>query len=143
MKKLLLTVVITLFIFAGSSALVFAQGPDPDGVGVGPPGPDPDGEEVSPPGAEGDGIGALQNPLQFESIPEFFKAVIDVVTIFAVPIIVFFIIYAGFLYVTAQGSEEKIKKATTAFTWAIVGGLLVLGAQVLIDVIQGTVNAIT
>ena len=87
--------------------------------------------------------GTLRNPLRFTTLTAFLEGVIDVLLIIAVPIVVFFIIYAGFLYVTAQGNEEKIRKATTAFTWAVVGGLLVLGARVLIEVIQGTVNAIT
>jgi Type IV secretion system pilin len=91
----------------------------------------------------GGGSNVLQNPLKgINSVTDLLKAVIDIVLVFAVPIIVFFIIYAGFMYVTAQGSPEKIKRATSAFTWAIIGGVLILGAWALIAVIQGTVNAL-
>lgn len=84
----------------------------------------------------------LRNPLGEDSTLEtFFAQLLEVLIIIAIPIVVFFIIYAGFLYVTAGGSEDKIKKATSAFTWAIVGGVLILGAQVLTDVIRETVNA--
>ena len=87
----------------------------------------------------------LTNPLKdsISSIPALFKEILAVVMIFAVPIIVFFIIYAGFLYVTAGGNPDTIKKATAAITYAVIGGLLILGAQVLIIVIEGTVSAVT
>jgi hypothetical protein len=38
---------------------------------------------------------------------------------------VFMLVYAGFLYVTAQGDEEKVNKAHSAIKYAVIG--LVLG----------------
>ncbi len=84
----------------------------------------------------------LTNPLKFNTITEFFMAILEIITVFAVPIIVFFIIFAGFKYVTANGNAEKVKSAHSALTWALVGGVIVLGAQVLLVVIQNTVNAL-
>jgi hypothetical protein len=83
---------------------------------------------------------SLSNPLAAKDITQLFSDIIDIILIFAVPIIVFFIIYAGFLYVTARGNENTIQKAHKALLFALVGGLLILGAKVLIEVISGTVD---
>ena len=96
------------------------------------------GEKVA--GAAG-GPAIIKNPLATNSIQEFLEAVLTVVMVLAVPVIIFFVIYSGFLYVTARGNSEQVKKATTAFTYAIVGGLIVLGAMVLVSIIQNLVSA--
>ncbi len=88
------------------------------------------------------GAGTLRNPLKFNTITELFTAILQIITVFAVPVIVFFIIFAGFKYVTAGGNAEKVTSATHALTWALVGGVIVLGAQVLLAVIQSTVAAL-
>jgi len=85
----------------------------------------------------------LKNPLSnISSIPAFFLAIIDILMIFAVPFIVFFIIYAGFLYVTARGNAETIKKAHNALLYALIGGLLILGSRTLLTIIENTVTQI-
>src|SRR5690349_14773924 len=66
----------------------------------------------------------LQNPIAADNIIELFETIIDIVLVFAVPLVVFFIIYAGFLYVTARGNEGTIEKAHKALLYALVGGLL-------------------
>ena len=111
----------------------------PSGNTVSPP----TGNVISPPsgGGGGGGTGALTNPLKAKSITEFLFNVIEVLLIFAVPIIVFFIIYAGFLFVTARGDTSKISTAKSALTWAIIGGIIVLGAKIIIEVIKNTVAA--
>jgi hypothetical protein len=103
----------------------------------------------NPPGTTGNpplpNVGSpnvLTNPLRANSLTELFMQIIDILLVFAVPIIVFFIILAGFKYVTAGGNSEKIQGATRALTWAVVGGVLILGAKVLLTVIQNTVNAL-
>lgn len=82
----------------------------------------------------------IPNPIAADNITELFKAIIDILLVFAVPLIVFFILYAGFSYVTARGNAEKITKAHMALLYALIGGVLILGAEVLITVIQGTVD---
>lgn len=85
----------------------------------------------------------IRNPIQAETVTELFAALIDIILVFAIPIVVFFIIYAGFLYVTARGNESTIQKAHMALLYALIGGLLILGARVLIDVVKGTVEGVT
>lgn len=85
---------------------------------------------------------SLKNPLGEgnDSLEAFLLNVIAILRIFAVPIIIFMIIYAGFLYVLARGNEEQVTKATRALTYAVIGGLLIIGAEVILRVIQGTVS---
>lgn len=82
----------------------------------------------------------LWNPLGDKSIGDIFLAILDIIMVFAVPVILFFLVWAGFLYVTAQGNEEKLNKAHRALLYAIIGGLLVLGAQVLLYTITNTIE---
>lgn len=98
-------------------------------------------------GSTGAGMSApriieLKNPLTVDSIEDLLKIILQIVIIFAVPIIVFFIIYSGFLYVTAQGKPDQITKATKAFTWTVIGAVIVLGAQILLVVITNTVKSL-
>lgn len=145
MKKVQVFIFVLMAIFfLGSFSSVLAQ--DPAG-GITSPGrstTDP-GRLDTDPGvsAPSSPSTAVQNPLVANSITELFQAIIDIVMIFAIPIIVFFIVYAGFLYVTARGSTETIQKAHRALLYAIIGALLIIGANVLIDVVGGTVQSIT
>lgn len=85
----------------------------------------------------------LQNPLGAgTTLIGFIQDLVDAILILVVPIIVFFIIYAGFLYVTARGNSEAVSKAHRALLYAVIGGVIVLGATVLTSVIEGTVDAI-
>ena len=102
----------------------------------------PPGSTV-PPGSTGiNNSVSIANPLQSTTILEFLARIIDILLIFALPIIVFFIIFAGFKFVTAHGNESEITVAKTALTWAVVGGVIILGARLIITVIQGTISAL-
>lgn len=52
-------------------------------------------------------------------------------------------IYSGFLFVTAQGSEDKIKTAKTSLWYTAIGTAILLGAKVLTTVIQNTVGSLS
>jgi len=99
----------------------------------------PAGSVTNPPNFSS--TSALVNPLSgIASITAFFQAILDILLVFAVPFVVFFIIYAGFLYVTARGDSSKIQTAHNALLYAIIGGLLILGAKLILAVIKGTVD---
>lgn len=100
-------------------------------------GSDPGGIDDS---RDGSTLISLDNPIAVNSMQDVLVAIINIVMVFAIPIIVFYIIYAGFLYVTARGNPETIGKAHRALLYAIIGGVLILGAEALSLVIQGTVN---
>lgn len=88
-----------------------------------------------------DGVITLRNPLAFGSIQELLSAILGVVILIAIPFVVFFIIYAGFLYVTARGNAQQVQQATTALTYAVIGGVLILGSFALAEVIKNIVDA--
>ncbi len=144
MKKTLATLLFLVFLLP--SGLVLAQNTNLDTGGVNS-GFDTGGVNS---GFDTGGVNqgtnnsvGLQNPLRSGgSIPELFQVLLDIVMVFAVPLIVFFIIYAGFMYVTARGSSDKVQKAHMALLYALIGGVLILGARVLIDVVGGTVDSI-
>lgn len=92
-------------------------------------------------GVINEGSRSIINPIKSESIDEFLLKIIDVILIFALPIIILFIMYAGFLFVTARGEEQQISTARKALLWAIIGGVVVLGARLIISVIDGTIRA--
>lgn len=86
------------------------------------------------------GAGQLENPLAFDSLDDVVVAILRILIIFAIPIIILFIIYAGFLYVTSRGNESTIEKAHYALLYAVIGGVIILGAEAILLAIQGTVN---
>lgn len=86
----------------------------------------------------------LMNPLgEGSTLIGLLRDLLNAVIILMIPIVVFFIIYAGFLYVTARGNTETVTKAHRALLYAVIGGVIILGANVIIEVIQGTVESIT
>ncbi|OGG85708.1 hypothetical protein A2392_02820 [Candidatus Kaiserbacteria bacterium RIFOXYB1_FULL_46_14] len=83
----------------------------------------------------------LQNPLKSTDLVSLLNEILKVIMIFAVPLIVFMIIYAGFLFVMDRGSNKTLEQAKRALLYAVIGGVIILGAQALLAVIQGTVDA--
>jgi ABC-type amino acid transport system permease subunit len=87
-------------------------------------------------------VGSLENPLSnTNTIQELIVAVVNIFRIIAIPIIVFFIIYAGFLYVTARGNPANIQKATQALMYAVIGGVIIVGAEVIAIIVKNTVES--
>ena len=95
--------------------------------------------------AQGGGEGAgleITNPIGSSTFTQFLGTLLDIIVIIAIPIVILAIIYVGFLFVTAQGNEDKISKAKKAIIWTLLGALLILGARVVATAIEGTVNAL-
>ncbi len=86
----------------------------------------------------------IKNPLgpNLQDIPSFIRAIIDFVLLIGIPIVALAIIYCGFLFVTAAGNSEKLKKAKQALLYTLIGAALLLGAFVVADAIKGTVDEI-
>lgn len=85
----------------------------------------------------------LNNPLPINTIEDLLEGILGIVVVIATPIVIFFIIYAGFLYVTAQGDETKLTTAKKALMYAIIGGVLILGAYAIGEIIKNLVGAFT
>jgi hypothetical protein len=114
------------------------QPPQPSGVTPPqqPPQPGPGGS------GSADGLSyKLQNPLKFDSLQDFIVAILNVIIVLATPIVVIFIIFAGFKYVTARGNPSEIQEATRALTYAVIGGVLIIGAVAIAEIIKNLVSA--
>ncbi len=109
-------------VFLGSTASVFA----------------------APPSTDNDNIksGFFQNPLQAKSLPALIDSLASVVLQLGVIVAALSIMYGGFMYVTAQGNEEKLASAQKTITWSLVGTAILIGAKVIIKVITGTIGEI-
>lgn len=83
----------------------------------------------------------LNNPLEVGSIKELLVGILQIVMTLAIPIVVLFIIYAGFMYVTARGNAEQIKKATSALTYAVIGGVLIVGSLAIAEIVKNFADA--
>ncbi|MCI0542171.1 hypothetical protein L0Y69_00230, partial [bacterium] len=60
-----------------------------------------------------------------------------------IPIAAVFLIYSGFLFLTAQGDTTQLTKAKTSFVWAAIGTAVLLGAWALAEAIRGTIDTIS
>jgi hypothetical protein len=99
-----------------------------------------------PAGAGGAGPSAavtIENPLGNITLETLLEKIMDIVTIFGSIVVVFFIIYSGFKFVTARGNEGEITKAKEMFYATIIGAAILLGANVIAKVVVGTVESTT
>ncbi len=87
------------------------------------------------------GSQTFNNPLSFTSITDMIVAIVNVVIVMSTPIIVFFLIYAGFMYVTARGNPEKIQQASKALLYGIIGGVIILASVAIMTIVKNLVSA--
>ncbi|MCA9357823.1 hypothetical protein KC902_01035 [Candidatus Kaiserbacteria bacterium] len=85
----------------------------------------------------------LKSPLDpsIVTVEGLLVAILNVFIVIATPIIVLFIIYAGFMYVTARGNAQQVEQATRALTYAVIGGVILLGAVAIAGIVKGVVDA--
>ena len=86
----------------------------------------------------------INNPLgdNIRDIPTFIQALLKIVVLVGIPIVTLAIIYSGFMFVQAQGNMEKLGDAKRNFVYTLIGAALLLGAFVISQAIQGTVDQI-
>ena len=80
------------------------------------------------------------NPISSTTLDGFLLRLLDVVILIGAIAVVFFLILAGFKYVTARGDEKQISSATSTLTWTVVGAAIILGARVIASAIRATVD---
>jgi len=72
---------------------------------------------------------AIINPIQYNTFPQVFTAIVKFLQTFGTPLAIIMFIYGGFLYLTSGGSQEKVKMAHRTMTWSAVGlGVIVIGS---------------
>ena len=85
---------------------------------------------------------SISNPIKSNSFLELLNAILTIIVEIGTPIIIISIIFVGFKYVFAQGKPAEIQKAHSAITWVIVGSAIVIGAKVIVVIIQNTITGI-
>lgn len=88
-------------------------------------------------------VGIL-NPLGngYNTLDTAINAILNVfIYLGSIALIVMFV-YAGFMFVAAQGDPKKLETARKAFFGTIVGGIILLGAEALSQLIQNTIKPI-
>ena len=93
-----------------------------------------------------DNIIKLKNPLKGNEsdLYGFIKLVVNNVLIPVGGVVaVLYIMYSGFLMVTAQGNTTQIEKAKKGFFYAVIGTAVLLGAWVITEGIVSTIDQIT
>jgi hypothetical protein len=88
---------------------------------------------------------AFENPLNsnFSSIPSFIAGALRILVMVGLPIISLFVVYSGFLFLTAQGNPGALQKARENFLYVIIGAILIMGAWVIATLIGGTISQLT
>ncbi len=84
--------------------------------------------------------GFLPNPLCSQTFADLIANIAKIVAEIGLPIAAIAIIYAGFLFVTAGGNEEKVTKARKTFYWTILGTALLLGAWAIAEAIKSFIT---
>lgn len=85
-------------------------------------------------------VESLDNPTSIPTLYDFIKTVLTVVVKIGIPVATIFIIWSGFMFLTAQGDEAQLTKAKHSFVWACVGTAVLLGAWLLATAIKGTID---
>ncbi|RJQ30736.1 hypothetical protein C4572_03645 [Candidatus Parcubacteria bacterium] len=86
--------------------------------------------------------GILCNPLSADSFDDLISVVSKLAINIGIPIAALFIIYSGLKLVMARGSEDKIKDAKNGLLWSIIGTAILLGAWVIVEILQSTVDSL-
>ncbi len=61
----------------------------------------------------------------------------------ALPFLILFAVYSGFMFVEARGNTEKLETARKNFMYVIIGALIIFASWTIATVIKGTVDNIS
>ncbi len=82
----------------------------------------------------------FQNPIKSGSVAEVMLGFFKILVQLGAVAVTLAIVYAGFLFVVAKGNPEQLNKAKTTLFWTIIGSMVLLGAQVIAQVIENTIK---
>ena len=81
---------------------------------------------------------AFENPLGNASLQGLVNTLLTVLVRVGAVLCVLAIIFTGFKFVMAQGNPAEIAKAKTMFKNTIIGGIMVMGAFAISEIIKNT-----
>ena len=98
----------------------------------------------NPPSGSSGTNATLMNPLKAgTSLEQLLMDILAFIIRIGTIVVIFMVVYVGYMFVVAQGKPEEIKKARTALLWTVIGALILLGAQAIATGIKETVQAIS
>ncbi len=94
--------------------------------------------------AGGPGGATINNPLGDNNteVKDILLKVMNIVAMVGGIVVVFMIIYSGFKFVTAGDSDSDRTKAKDIFYATVIGGDILLGADIIANIVVNTVKAI-
>ena len=82
-------------------------------------------------------IVTIPNPLSATSIEQILSQIIDWLLVIAAPVAIIMAVWAGYLFISAGGNEEKVKLARKTLLYVVIGiAVLILSKGVLTLVIS-------
>jgi hypothetical protein len=91
------------------------------------------------PGGSGNGIVPCDGPdCDICSLAALGQGIINFAVYFSVIVATLLFVYAGFLYITAQGNPAQVSKATGVFKKVLIGMIIVLASWLIVDLIMTT-----
>ena len=83
--------------------------------------------------------GKICNPINVNDVNGFIKTLLEGVIRIGMPLVALAIIYCGFLFVSARGNSESIKKAKESLMYTLIGAAIIIGSWALAQLISDTV----
>lgn len=85
----------------------------------------------------------LINPLKSgTSLSGFLASILDFVIRIGSIAIILMLVFVGYKFVVAQGSDSKLVEARKMLLWTVIGALILLGSKAISTAIQATVTAL-
>ncbi len=78
----------------------------------------------------------FKNPIESESLIDVLENIYNWIVSFGIVAASIAMVWAGFLFLSAGGEEEKIEKAKRFFRWAVIGLVLCILAKGIVLVIK-------
>lgn len=85
----------------------------------------------------------LKNPLQWGSFADAVPTLMDGLIRIGVIVAVVYLVYVGYLYVSAVGKPDKIKTANNALLYAVIGIAVLVGSKAIAVLVSNTLKTVT
>lgn len=89
------------------------------------------------------GSAAFGDPLADKAIRDILEGFIQAVMYIGVVALAAFIVWTGFLFVAAQGSEDGLRKAKQMAIWVSIGGAIILGMWLIYTLVDNTLASLS
>lgn len=83
---------------------------------------------------------SIENPLKVSNFCDLLKIILEAALLIGMPIAVLFLVWVGFKFIAAQGSDDKLRKAKNSLLHTVIGIAIFLGAWTIATVIAKTLE---